>query len=79
MTILTESLALTALGHFFDYSRNQVFPNVHLYDWESDLVVVTPAGYLWEVEVKTTLQDWKADSSKSKWKSLNWPKVNRFY
>ena len=34
-----------------------------------DLAVISRAGYLFEYEIKVSLQDWKADAKKDKWKS----------
>jgi hypothetical protein len=33
-----------------------------------DVCVITSAGYLYEIEIKRTLSDWKADEAKYKWK-----------
>jgi len=75
----SEGKCVAALGTFFNYAQNQCFPNVHVYDWEADFVLVTPANYMWEVEVKLTHGDWKIDAKKGKWTSLNWKFVSRFY
>jgi hypothetical protein len=55
-----------ALASFFGYRRNIVVPNI---SWgldlhECDLLVLTKAGYAWEVEIKTTKSDLIADKSK---------------
>jgi hypothetical protein len=56
---------------YFDWEINACFPNTHLFDWESDLLVVSKNGYLTEVEVKNGLADWKADLGKDKFNKLN--------
>lgn len=63
----TENLAVFMLARHFAGSGNYVFPNVMLGGGEMDLAVVTRSGYLWEIEVKLTLADWKRDAHKSKW------------
>jgi len=71
-----------ALLHHFDYRVNRCFVNVHLFAWESDMLVVSKAGYCTEIEVKTSFSDWKADALKEKWGKLNlgryWDWVKRF-
>lgn len=44
-------------------------PNCFLGSFEMDLAMITRAGYLHEYEIKVSLQDWKNDGEKAKWKS----------
>lgn len=76
---VTEEQVQAALANYFDYKRNLCFRSVFLYDWESDFLVVTPSGYTWEVEIKISLQDWKADAEKQKWGSPRIKDLSRFY
>jgi len=76
---LTESEAANALASRFDWFRNLVLPNVYLCGGEMDLAVITPAGYLWEFEIKLSLSDWKADANKAKWNHPGRRFVSRFY
>lgn len=41
-----------------------VVPNVFLYGWESDLLAITRAGYVWELEIKVSRADFQADMRK---------------
>jgi len=41
--------------------RNYEIPNVYLYDWESDFISVTRAGYIHEYEIKISKSDFKND------------------
>jgi len=56
-----------ALATLFDYRQNIVIPNV---SWgiglkhEADLVAVSKAGFLKEIEIKVSAQDIKADTKK---------------
>jgi hypothetical protein len=76
----TERRAQQALAVLFEWDGpKKCFVNVCMYDWEMDFCVLTPAGYLWEVEVKCTVADWKADLHKSKWDSRHRKNINRFY
>lgn len=46
-------------------------PNIYLFDWESDLVSVTNAGFIYEYEIKISRGDFKADEKKrQKWDIL---------
>jgi len=78
----TEKLMQQALLHYFDYRANRCFVNVHLFAWESDMLVVSKAGYCTEVEIKTSFSDWKNDAGKDKFGKLNldryWGWVKRF-
>lgn len=42
-----------------------VMENLYIFDWESDLLLVTYSGYYYEVEVKLTLSDFKRDFEKT--------------
>lgn len=62
-----QNLLIQLLKHF-DWERNECFPNVMVFPWESDLLVVTSSGFVTEIEVKCSMSDWKADMAKSKFK-----------
>jgi hypothetical protein len=75
----TEANITRALALYFDWTKRPFFANVHLFDWEMDACILTDSGYLWEVEIKCTLADWRADQHKAKWKSRHIDKVSRMY
>lgn len=60
-----------------------VVPNVSwgLLPWEADLLVLRNTGYLVEIEIKISLQDWKADfeKTKHKWLAGNDQWIREFY
>lgn len=76
---LTEAIAVTALASHFEWFRNMCFPNVYFAGGEMDLCIVTLANYVWEVEVKLSLSDWRADEQKGKWWDKDRQYVSRFY
>jgi hypothetical protein len=41
-----------------------IINNIHLYEWESDLLSVTGAGFVHEYEIKRTAADFRADFKK---------------
>jgi len=43
---------------------NYAFKNIYYFNWESDLLVITKSGYVWEIEVKISRSDFKADFNK---------------
>ena len=47
-------------------NRHSILPNVSMYGWEADLVCMTKAGYLHEIEIKVSRSDFKADFKKRK-------------
>lgn len=65
---MNEEQMITTLAYWFDIHANQCFWNNHLFPWESDLLVVSKSGYVTEVEVKISREDWMADRHKAKWR-----------
>lgn len=55
-----------ALAEYFNPRANLIVPNVSwgMFLHECDLLVITKAGYAWEVEIKTTKQDLIRDKLK---------------
>lgn len=79
---LTEEKVTNCLASHFEWFRNLCFPNVFWGTGEMDLCVITSANYMWEIEVKLSLSDWKADEHKKKWlaRYSSYRKyVSRFY
>ena len=69
-----------ALASWFDYRVNLIVPNVH---WgmnmhECDLLIVSKAGYVTEVEIKISRAGLKADAKKSHGHRSNWIKYLYF-
>ena len=56
-----------SVARYFSWRINLIVPNVSWGLWlhECDLLVVTKAGYCYEVEIKISLSDLKADAKKS--------------
>ena len=57
-----------ALANHLGYRRNLIVPNVFWgFDlkYEADLLVVTKNHYCWEIEIKVTISDLKAEKNKS--------------
>jgi len=68
-----------ALAHSLDFRKNLIVPNI---SWgmnmhECDLLVLTKAGYAWEVEIKITKADLVKD--KDKRHGHHHPKIKRLY
>ena len=56
-----------ALARFFDPRRSLIVPNISwsMFRHECDLLIVTKAGYAYEVEIKVSRADMKQDELKS--------------
>lgn len=67
-----------ALAYHFDWFQNSMMTEFFVDGGIADLVFISRAGYLTEIEVKISLADWKADSSKRKWLKER-PSVARFF
>jgi len=68
-----------ALSTYFNYRQNLIVPNV---SWgmslhECDLLIVSKAGYLTEVEIKVTRADLRADAKK--WHGHNSDAIKRLF
>ena len=50
-------------GHF---KFTDVCCNIHFFDWESDVLFKDSDGYLWEIEIKRSLEDYQRDFEKAK-------------
>ncbi len=48
--------------HQYFTGRIYEIPNVYLYDWESDFISVTRAGYIHEYEIKISKADFRNDT-----------------
>ena len=55
-----------ALSLYFNRRTNLIVPNISwgFFNHECDLIVLTPAGYAWEIEIKVSRQDLIADKKK---------------
>jgi hypothetical protein len=59
------------IAKYFDYRQNVIIPNVSWgigLDYEADLIVVSKAKYVTEIELKVSKSDLKRDRDKRKWK-----------
>lgn len=79
------AMAITRPGSVFPWRRYVVVPNVSwgLVHWEADLIALAPSGYMYEVEIKVSHSDLKADFDKPKHRrgmdDHAWRKLRGFY
>jgi hypothetical protein len=73
---------LDALARYFDWRQNYIMPEYEI-GGRADLIVLTRARYITEVEIKVSLADWRADRDKIKWavapevgKNAGWQQFN---
>lgn len=69
---------LLALARHFDWWHNRMFTEYEVDGGRADLVFLSKAGYLTEVEIKISLRDWNADQTKRKFNKPR-PHVSRFF
>lgn len=68
----TEQIILDTLNHSFLASPKYLINNLFVFFWESDYLALTKAGYWYEIEVKISRSDFKADfKKKGKHESLS--------
>jgi len=70
-----------AVAGFFGVRTHIIVPNI---SWgmllhECDLAVLSPTGYLWEVEIKTSKADLVRDKSKRKWLFYKERKIRKLW
>lgn len=65
MSYIAQEIEL-AVANFFDWRRNLIVPNVSwgLFLHECDLLILTPTGYAYEVEIKVSKEDIRRDAKK---------------
>ena len=66
---LTAKQIEISIADYFCPRRNLVVPNVYWglnFVYELDILVVTQSNYAYEIEIKTTISDIKADKKKRK-------------
>jgi hypothetical protein len=51
---------------YFNSNHDHKFENVFVHDWEADMFSVTSSSYAYEIEVKVSISDFKADFKKPK-------------
>ena len=61
--IYHERKILTTLRRHFDGHKYQLM-NTYIFNWESDYFGITSSGYIYEIEVKISRSDFKADLKK---------------
>lgn len=62
--IYSEQFILKRLNQYFLSSPKYVMNNLHVFRWESDYLAITKSLYSYEIEVKISLSDFKADFKK---------------
>ena len=83
---ITERQMAWHIAHSFGIRQNICVPNLSwgMGFWEIDLAVLTKSGYLWEVEIKCSIADLKADKLKTKWRNPHFMEkfeamISRYY
>lgn len=62
----TEQSILETLNRDFLSQPKYLINNLYVFGWESDYLALTKAGYWYEIEVKISRSDFKADFKKEK-------------
>jgi len=64
--VITTAIMEVAIAQYFNYRTNLIVPNISwgLYIHECDLLIITPSGYAYEVEIKTNKHDLIRDQQK---------------
>jgi hypothetical protein len=70
---MNDLVATDIVWHMYQYATARghawITPNTILYDWESDLLTVTPEGFVCEIEIKVSRSDLVNDLEKPKHKA----------
>jgi hypothetical protein len=67
-----------AVVSYFDCFQNRMLPEFWIDGGIADMVIISKAGYVTEVEIKTSVADWRVDLKKGKWAKPR-PHIKRFY
>ena len=69
-----------ALARYVDPYRHFCIPNCMAgYFTECDFLVVSKSGLLWEIEIKCSMADWKADLAKHRQYKPGWNPARFYY
>jgi len=71
---VTADMVEIVVANHFNWRQNLIVPNVHWglgLEYECDMVIVRPSGYVIEVEIKVTAADLRRDRNKRKWQFIN--------
>lgn len=79
---MNSEMILRAAASHLDWRGGRLIPEAYTISASSnyylaDLMWVTGSGYATEIEIKTSISDWRADNYKSKWCGLP-PYISRF-
>ena len=77
-----KEIARCVVKDLFPPRRYAVCPNVSwaLLPWECDVLAVSPAGVVNEIEIKVSVSDLQRDLKKRKWKTPGpWSHVDRYW
>lgn len=70
---MTEKQMMSPLAYRLEYWRRLVIPNVYFGWCETDMFIIQKSGYYWEIEIKCSVSDWKADFKKTdRWYGKNY-------
>jgi hypothetical protein len=69
-----------AIAEYFNYRRNLIVPNFEAMRFhECDLLIITPNNYAYEIEIKISLSDLKADIKKWHKHNDNENRIKKLY
>lgn len=71
-----------AVARYLNPRANLIIPNASWgmgFNYELDLLVITKAGYGWEIEIKVNKYDLINDTKKWKWKNYENNRIKRLY
>jgi len=74
----SEASIISALAVAFEWWRRDLCPNVQEGS-EMDMALLTKAGLLWEIEIKISMADWKADLKKERRYNPGWSPARFYY
>lgn len=75
---MKSSDLIRPLAHRFNWMANRIIPECTIDGGIADLLVISKAGYLTEIEIKVSFSDWHADPKKDKWRHAR-ENVCRFF
>lgn len=69
---------VAGLARHFNWFQNTMMTEWWIDYGQADLLFISRAGYVTEIEIKTSFSDWNADQFKEKWKRPR-PHIARFF
>ncbi len=69
--MITTKDVMSCIPNAFKLGQHTVIPNVNWGGHESDMLIITKSNYMYEIEIKISVPDFRKDKDKRKWQWID--------